>query len=105
MLGSKKPRTRGKSDVELGPSNKFCLYEKRPSNQIRTIPALPLYKQQPIRAVFAPEECAKLDKKIDHYRSLMARVTDQLTNEGLGKLVEEMKAQKAALHPEQKPLG
>ena len=51
------------------------------------------------------DECAKLDKKIDHYRSLMARVTDQLTNEGLGKLVEEMKAQKAALHPEQKPLG
>ena len=24
------------------------------------------------------DECAKLDKKIDHYRTLMARVTDQL---------------------------
>ena len=47
------------------------------------------------------DECAKLDEKIDHYRTLMARVRDQLTNEGLGKLIEEMKAQKAALHPQQ----
>ena len=46
-------------------------------------------------------ECAKLDEKIDHYRTLMARLTDQLTKEGLGKLIEEMKAQKAALHPQQ----
>ena len=47
------------------------------------------------------DECAKLDKKIDHYRTLMARVTDQFTNEGIGKLIEQMKAQKAALHPQQ----
>ena len=47
------------------------------------------------------DECVKLDKKIDHYRALMVRVTDQLTNEGIGKLIEEMKAQKAALHPQQ----
>jgi hypothetical protein len=47
------------------------------------------------------DECAKLDKKIDHYRTLMARVTDQLTNEWIGKLIEAMKAQKAALHPQQ----
>ena len=47
------------------------------------------------------DECAKLDEKNDHYRTLMSRVTDQLTNEGLGKLIEEMKAQKAALHPQQ----
>ena len=37
------------------------------------------------------DECVKLDKKIDHYRA----------HEGLGKLIEEMKAQKAALHPQQ----
>ena len=47
------------------------------------------------------DECAKLDKKIDHYRTLMARVTDQLTNEGLEKLIEQLKAEKAALHPQQ----
>ena len=47
------------------------------------------------------DECAKLDEKMDHYRTLMARVTDQLTKEGLGKLIEAMKAQKAALHPQQ----
>ena len=47
------------------------------------------------------DECAKLDEKMDHYRTLMARLTDQLTKEGLGKLIEEMKAQKAALHPQQ----
>jgi len=43
----------------------------------------------------------ELDKKIEHYRSLVARVTDQLTNERVAKLIEEMQAQKAALHPEQ----
>ena len=30
-----------------------------------------------------------------------AGMTDQLTREGLGKLIEQMKAQKAALHPQQ----
>jgi hypothetical protein len=47
------------------------------------------------------DKCQELDKKIEHYRRLMVRVTDQLTNEGLGKLIEEMQAQKAAYHPEQ----
>jgi hypothetical protein len=47
------------------------------------------------------DECAKLDEKMDHYRTLMARITDQLTKEGLGKLIEQMKAQKAALHRQQ----
>ncbi len=47
------------------------------------------------------DKCQELDKKIEHYRSLVARVTDQLTNERVAKLIEEMQAQKAALHPEQ----
>ena len=42
----------------------------------------------------------ELDEKIDHYRNLMARVTDRQTNEGIGKLIEDMQAQKAVLHPE-----
>jgi hypothetical protein len=47
------------------------------------------------------DKCAELDKKIGHYRSLIARVTDQQTNEALRKLVDGMQAQKAELHPEQ----
>ena len=46
------------------------------------------------------EKCEELDEKIEHYRSLMARVTDRQTNEGIGKLIEDMQAQKAVLHPE-----
>jgi hypothetical protein len=46
------------------------------------------------------EKCEELDKKIDHYRTLMARVTDRQTNEGIAKLIENLRAQKAALHPE-----
>jgi hypothetical protein len=47
------------------------------------------------------DKCAELDKKIEHYRSLIARVTDQKTTDGLRNLIEGMQAQKAALHSEQ----
>jgi hypothetical protein len=47
------------------------------------------------------DKCAELDKKIEHYRSLVARVTDEQTNTGLRKLIDGLEAQKAALHPEQ----
>jgi hypothetical protein len=49
----------------------------------------------------AAAQCAELDKKIEHYRSLIARVTDQQANEALRKLIDGMGAQKAELHPEQ----
>ena len=49
----------------------------------------------------AAAQCAELDKKIEHYRSLIARVTDQQANEALRKLIDGMQAQKAELHPEQ----
>jgi hypothetical protein len=46
------------------------------------------------------DQCIELDKKIEHYRSLMARITDPLTNQGLEKRIEEMLEQKSALLPE-----
>jgi hypothetical protein len=46
------------------------------------------------------EKCEELDEKIEHYRNLMARVTDRQTSEGIGQLIEDMQAEKAALHPE-----
>jgi hypothetical protein len=45
-------------------------------------------------------KCDELDKKIEHYRQLAARVHDPLLTEGVGKLVGEIEAQKAALHLE-----
>jgi hypothetical protein len=47
------------------------------------------------------EQCVEIDKKIDHYRSLSSGITDQATLDGIKKLIEQMQAQKAALHPEQ----
>jgi hypothetical protein len=47
------------------------------------------------------DKCNQLDKKIEHYRNLIARVPDPLTVERVGELIKEMQAQKAALHPEQ----
>ncbi|HWO28327.1 MAG TPA: hypothetical protein VNO32_05975 [Candidatus Acidoferrum sp.] len=47
------------------------------------------------------EKCIELDKKIKHYRQLAERVGDPLLTEGVGKLIEEIEAQKAAFHPEQ----
>jgi hypothetical protein len=46
------------------------------------------------------EQCVELDKKIEHYRGLIARIADPLTNERVEKLIEEMQTQKSALHPE-----
>jgi len=46
------------------------------------------------------DKCIELDKKIEHHRQLAERVRDPSLTEGVGKLIEEMEAQKAALHPE-----
>ena len=43
----------------------------------------------------------ELDKKIAHYRQIIARVLDPLLNERVGKMIEEMEAQKVTFHPEQ----
>lgn len=46
---------------------------------------------------------AELDGKIEHYRRISTHVTDQLTLDGIAGLIKQMIAEKAALHPEQKP--
>jgi hypothetical protein len=48
------------------------------------------------------EKCVKLDSKIDHYRFLASRLTDQLTIHGIKQLIDRIQAEKAALHPDQK---
>jgi hypothetical protein len=47
------------------------------------------------------EKCVELDSKIEHYRLLASRSTDQPILDGIKQLIGRMKAQKAALHPEQ----
>ena len=47
------------------------------------------------------DKCAELDAKIERYRRISASVNDQLTLDRIKELVEEIKAQKVALHPEQ----
>jgi hypothetical protein len=47
------------------------------------------------------EKCIEIDGKIEHYRRLASRIDDQLILDGIKELIERMKAQKAALHPEQ----
>lgn len=47
-------------------------------------------------------KCVEIDKKINHYRQLGSSISDQRTNDGINDLVEKLKAEKAALHPEQK---
>ncbi len=48
------------------------------------------------------DTCDQLDEKIEHYKKVMSAMTDQLTIDGITALVAELRAQKAALHPEQK---
>jgi hypothetical protein len=46
------------------------------------------------------DECVKLDQKIEHYKRMIARISDPLTTERVWQLIEDIQAQKAALHPE-----
>jgi hypothetical protein len=47
------------------------------------------------------DKCVEIDRKIERYQRLSSGITDQLILDGIKKLIEQMKAQKAALHPEQ----
>jgi hypothetical protein len=47
------------------------------------------------------EKCVELDSKIKHYERISASLTDQLTIDRIKELVEQMRAQKSALHPKQ----
>ena len=47
------------------------------------------------------EKCDEIDRKIEHYRFMASRITDQPILDGIKHLIERMQAQKAALHPEQ----
>ena len=46
------------------------------------------------------EKCAELDAKIERYRRLASQVSDPTTTERAATLIAEIKAQKAALHPD-----
>jgi hypothetical protein len=54
-----------------------------------------------ITAASLCEKCVELDGKIEHYQRLASRMTDQAMLDGIKELIEQMKALKAALHPEQ----
>ncbi|MEA3159449.1 MAG: hypothetical protein QOD95_997 [Gammaproteobacteria bacterium] len=47
------------------------------------------------------EKCVELDGKIEHYRVLASCTTDQPILDGIKELIEQMQAQKVALHPVQ----
>jgi hypothetical protein len=47
-------------------------------------------------------KCAKLDKKIEHYETILVSIGDRVTVERLMAMVANLRAQKAALHPEAK---
>jgi hypothetical protein len=53
-----------------------------------------------LKAAAMCEKCVELDRKIEHYRLLASRITDQPILDGIKHLIERMQAQKAALHPE-----
>ncbi len=46
------------------------------------------------------DKCKEIDIKIEHYRQLAERVPNPLLTEGVAKLIEEMEAEKADLHPD-----
>jgi hypothetical protein len=47
------------------------------------------------------DKCVELDSKIEYYRLLVSRITDQPLLDGIRELIERTQAQRLALHPEQ----
>jgi hypothetical protein len=45
-------------------------------------------------------KCIELDRRIGHLRRMMEQLSDPLTIEAANKMIEEMEAEKAKLHPE-----
>jgi hypothetical protein len=48
------------------------------------------------------DKCEELDKKIEHYETILVSIDDRVTVERLMAMIADLQAQKAALHPEQK---
>ncbi len=46
------------------------------------------------------EKCGEIDLKLERYRRISSGLTDRLVLESIQTLMENMKAEKAALHPE-----
>ena len=47
------------------------------------------------------EKCQELDGRIERYERLARGITDERTLDGIHELVAKLKAERAALHPEQ----
>jgi hypothetical protein len=46
------------------------------------------------------DECDKIDAKIERYRRIVDPVMDPLTRERVNKLIDDLMAEKAGLHPD-----
>jgi beta-phosphoglucomutase-like phosphatase (HAD superfamily) len=47
------------------------------------------------------DKCVEIDEKIRRYQNILRSITDQPTIEGAKRLIAELQAQKAVLHPQQ----
>jgi hypothetical protein len=45
------------------------------------------------------DKCGELDNKIEHYGRLVSSITDARTVDGINRLIEEMRVERAGLHP------
>jgi hypothetical protein len=45
------------------------------------------------------DKCVERDGKIEHYRCMASRITDQAMLDGIEELIERAKTEKTALHP------
>jgi hypothetical protein len=48
------------------------------------------------------DKCIELDDKMEHYRGIASRITDQLTLDRIEEAIAELENEKAALHSERK---
>jgi hypothetical protein len=46
------------------------------------------------------EKCVEIDDKIEHYRIMASRITDEALLDGIVKLIAQLQAIKLELHPE-----
>ena len=46
------------------------------------------------------DKCEEIDKTIERYRRIKERILDQQLIDGAQRLIDELEADKAALHPE-----
>ena len=83
--------------MKEGPGNKFPFQPFLALGRPIRVGTVSRFEQVPMC-----DKCEKLDKKIEHYETILVSIGDRATVDRLTAMIADLQAQKVVLHPGQK---